>query len=181
MIKHLDGSTAGEAEESRRAIRTLIMWLRLDHIKAIRPFIRHKSYDPLARFAQRGTHDDSNREAPKTSDRCPRPLLRVLASNYVPPCSPGPRRSLVMGPMSGSLRTTLRSPTSAEAVFTAARLRGLNRTNHDESRERRGPALFPRSLRNYVPIRVRWPRRHNVLGASVISYVQYRAHADFHC
>jgi hypothetical protein len=53
----------------------------------------------------------------------------------------GPRRSLVMGPMSGSLGTTLRSPTSAEAVFTAARLRGLNRTNHDESRERRGPGL----------------------------------------
>src|SRR5512132_2703356 len=34
-------------------------------------------------------------------------------------------------------------PTSAEAVSTAARLRGLNRTNHDESRERRGPALRP--------------------------------------
>jgi hypothetical protein len=52
----------------------------------------------------------------------------------------GPRRSLVIGPMSGSLRTTLRPLTIAEAVFTAARPRGLNRTNHDESRERRGPA-----------------------------------------
>jgi hypothetical protein len=40
--------------------------------------------------------------------------------------------------MSGSLRTTLRPLTIAEAaVFTAARPRGLNRTNHDESRERR--------------------------------------------
>jgi hypothetical protein len=29
--------------------------------------------------------------------------------------------------------------TGAEAVFTAARPRGLNRTNHDESIERRGP------------------------------------------
>jgi hypothetical protein len=27
------------------------------------------------------------------------------------------------------------------AVFTAARPRGLNRTNHDESRERRGPGV----------------------------------------
>ena len=54
---------------------------------------------------------------------------------------PEPRRSLVMEPMSGSLRMTLRSPTSAEAVFTAARLHGLNRTNHDESRERRGPGV----------------------------------------
>ena len=51
-----------------------------------------------------------------------------------------PRRSLVIGPMSGSLRTTLRPLTIAEAaVFTAAWPRGLNRTNHDESRERRGP------------------------------------------
>jgi hypothetical protein len=50
----------------------------------------------------------------------------------------GPRRSLVIGRMSGSLRTTLRPLTIAEAtVFTAARPRGLNRTNHDESRERR--------------------------------------------
>jgi conjugative relaxase-like TrwC/TraI family protein len=53
----------------------------------------------------------------------------------------GPRRSLVIGPMSGSLRTTLRPLTIAEAaMFTAVRPRGLNRTNHDESRERRGPA-----------------------------------------
>jgi hypothetical protein len=49
--------------------------------------------------------------------------------------------------MSGSLRTILRSPTSAEAVFTAARLRGLNRTNHDESRERRGPGAHGGSRR----------------------------------
>ena len=41
----------------------------------------------------------------------------------------GPRRSLVIGPMSGSLRTTLRPLTIAEAaVFTAARPRGLNHT-----------------------------------------------------
>jgi hypothetical protein len=58
----------------------------------------------------------------------------------------GPRRSLVVGPMSGSLRTTLRPLTIAEAaVFTAARPRGLNRTNHDKSRERRGPGCPGRS------------------------------------
>jgi hypothetical protein len=56
----------------------------------------------------------------------------------------GPRRSPVIGPMSGSLRTTPRPLTIAEAaVFTAARPRGLNRTNHDESRKRRGPGRDP--------------------------------------
>jgi hypothetical protein len=44
------------------------------------------------------------------------------------------------GPLSGSLGTALRPLTIAEAaVFTAARPRGLNRTNHDESKERRDP------------------------------------------
>jgi hypothetical protein len=53
--------------------------------------------------------------------------------------APGLRRSLVVRHMSGSLLTALRTPDRAEAVFTAARQRGLNRTNHDESRERRAP------------------------------------------
>jgi hypothetical protein len=40
--------------------------------------------------------------------------------------------------------TRIRGLAGAEVVFTAARLRGVNPTNHDESRERRGPALSPR-------------------------------------
>ena len=45
--------------------------------------------------------------------------------------------------MFGSLLTTRRHLTGAEAMFTAARPRGLNRTNHDESRERGGPGISP--------------------------------------
>jgi hypothetical protein len=56
------------------------------------------------------------------------------------PLVSGPRRSLVMRHMSGSLLTACGPLTGAEAVFTAPRPRGLNRTNHDESRERRSPA-----------------------------------------
>jgi hypothetical protein len=46
--------------------------------------------------------------------------------------------------MSGSLLTTLRSLTGAEAVFAAARSCGLNRTNDDEPRERRSPGIGSR-------------------------------------
>jgi hypothetical protein len=51
----------------------------------------------------------------------------------------GPRRSLVMRHMSGSLLTTCGPLAGAEAVFTAAASRRSNGTNRDESRERRGP------------------------------------------
>jgi len=39
--------------------------------------------------------------------------------------------------------------TGAEAVFTAARPRGLNRTNHDQPRERRGPGVGDRVCINH--------------------------------
>jgi hypothetical protein len=45
---------------------------------------------------------------------------------------------------------SIRGLTGAEAVFTAARPRGVNRTNHDESRERRGPDL-PEELQVFCP------------------------------
>jgi hypothetical protein len=64
-------------------------------------------------------------------------------SSSAPGDGAGPWRSLVMRHMFGSLLTIRRPLTGAEAVFTAARPRGLNRTNHDESRERRSPARTP--------------------------------------
>jgi hypothetical protein len=63
-----------------------------------------------------------------------------------------------MRPMSGSLGTTLRPLTIAEAVFTAARPLGLNRTNHDESRERRGPGWLPEAngVEGYLELGITW-------------------------
>jgi hypothetical protein len=62
--------------------------------------------------------------------------------------SSGPRRSLVMRHMSGSLLTTCGRLAGAAAVSTAATSRRPNGTNRDESRERRGPGPFigPRAV-----------------------------------
>jgi len=57
-------------------------------------------------------------------------------------CMPAVRSGLGAADVDGDLG--IRGLAGAEAVFTAVRLRGVNRTNHDESRERRGPALSPR-------------------------------------
>jgi DDE superfamily endonuclease len=64
--------------------------------------------------------------------------LRSVEMPAMPGFVAGSRHSLVTRPMSGSLVTTLRPLAGAEPVSTAAPPGRLNRTNHHESRERRG-------------------------------------------